>query len=370
MKRLFAPLLIALSLALPAVHAQDRDGADLHARVDRGILPQAPPGLNWLPVRLVFAYQNVNYTARLEINPKSQNRAQQEMESFPWSKGGAQKIQKGLDLVVNQKATVAPLAEALRAAAPAGDRETLAAFALAFVQALPYKLDAETTPFDDSWRAPIQTLVDTQVDCEDSSILYAALLSDLGIESALVIVPNHMLTAVAGGFTGQSYEDGGRRYYYAETTGLGWTIGTLPPSVPRDEGLSLPIAAAGKSRDPVRVSTVGPQVPAPPSPAPPPVQAGADAARVEDDSALTPLLVLLLALLLGAGAWSLRGAFPGGSPRAGADEDPDANEYDRPHEQALGNADEPLHRDDGYQEIDYDRKPHEYQDFDGDSRYR
>lgn len=107
-------------------------------------------------------------------------------------------------------------------------------FVISFVQNLPYTVDAETTPYDEYPRYPIQTLFDRGGDCEDTSILAVALLDRMGYDTALLHLENaqHMAVGVsiAVGY-GSYYNYDGKRYYYLETTGEGWQIGEIPPSV-------------------------------------------------------------------------------------------------------------------------------------------
>ncbi|MEK6849888.1 MAG: hypothetical protein AABY01_04960, partial [Nanoarchaeota archaeon] len=59
-------------------------------------------------------------------------------------------------------------------------RSELAELAISFVQSLPYTSDSVTTPFDEYPRFPYETLYDDGGDCEDTSILGAAMLQELG----------------------------------------------------------------------------------------------------------------------------------------------------------------------------------------------
>jgi len=110
------------------------------------------------------------------------------------------------------------------------DQYKKACFVLSFVQSLPYATDDVTTPFDEYPRYPIETLVDMTGDCEDTSILAAALLDMMGHDIVLIELPNHMALGIAGGdeFYGTYYLDNGTKYFYAETTGAGWDIGVIP----------------------------------------------------------------------------------------------------------------------------------------------
>ncbi|MBI5065794.1 hypothetical protein HZA97_06155 [Candidatus Woesearchaeota archaeon] len=94
-------------------------------------------------------------------------------------------------------------------------------------------------------RYPIETLVERNGDCEDLTILAAALMKSIDIDVALVHIPGgiidgknvtgHMPLGVAGNYTGNYYEAEGKKYFYAETTGThwagrpsSWTIGQIP----------------------------------------------------------------------------------------------------------------------------------------------
>jgi len=108
--------------------------------------------------------------------------------------------------------------------------ESMLEFAIRFVQALPYSQDVATTGFDEYPRFPIETLVDAGGDCEDTSILMATLLMELGYDVVLFLLPGHVAVGVAlEDCSGFYIEYEGKKYYYLETTGYGWNIGELPP---------------------------------------------------------------------------------------------------------------------------------------------
>ena len=103
---------------------------------------------------------------------------------------------------------------------------------IAFVQSLPYTNDNVTTGYDEYPRYPIETLIDGGGDCEDTSILAAALLTELGYGTILISPPNHMALGIMGSenIPGTYWDYNGSRYYYVETTATGWDIGVLPSS--------------------------------------------------------------------------------------------------------------------------------------------
>lgn len=80
---------------------------------------------------------------------------------------------------------------------------------------------------------PLETLVEKKGDCEDQSILAAALLAALGYKVALLILPVHVALGVAG-FDDKPgsrvmHPATGLRYLYTETTAPNWLPGEVPP---------------------------------------------------------------------------------------------------------------------------------------------
>lgn len=106
--------------------------------------------------------------------------------------------------------------------------------AVSFVQSLPYTTDSVTTSYDEYPRYPIETLVDNGGDCEDTSILMAALLDAMGYGVVLFALPSpdpeHVAVGLLGGegIYGTYWEHNGGKYFYLETTGEGYEIGVLP----------------------------------------------------------------------------------------------------------------------------------------------
>jgi hypothetical protein len=102
----------------------------------------------------------------------------------------------------------------------------------AFVQALVFANNDETTPYDNYPRYPIETLFDQSADCEDTSILTAALLYRLEYSQVIFVFSEKKHVAVgvyvpaAVGLDGWEYQ--AKRYIYLETTGNTWTLGHAP----------------------------------------------------------------------------------------------------------------------------------------------
>ena len=103
--------------------------------------------------------------------------------------------------------------------------------AASFVQTLPYVEDDEYMGTPEYARYPIETLVDRGGDCEDKSILLAALLRELGCEVVLMEFPNHVAVGVEANRDdayGSYASYGGKKYFYLESTKDGWELGEIP----------------------------------------------------------------------------------------------------------------------------------------------
>ncbi len=111
--------------------------------------------------------------------------------------------------------------------------EQITEHVISFVQSVPYSSDEESAGAEDYPRYPVETLTDRTGDCEDTAILAAAILYELGYDSVLILVPQHMALGIrdSGNYSGQFYEYNGGKYYYVETTSPGHKVGSVPDSV-------------------------------------------------------------------------------------------------------------------------------------------
>lgn len=109
--------------------------------------------------------------------------------------------------------------------------ETSAVLGLA--QSIEYSFDVDSTGEEEYWRYPIETMYEQTGDCEDSSILAAAVLHQLGHAVLPLVTRNHAAIAISApeGLPGTFIEHRGHRYYYCETTSEGFRIGQLPTDV-------------------------------------------------------------------------------------------------------------------------------------------
>ncbi len=89
-----------------------------------------------------------------------------------------------------------------------------------------------TAPWDEHPKYPVETLVDLGGDSEDTSILTAAILHEMGYDVALIFFEDlkHVIVGVGPGegIFGTYYESYGTRYFFLETTGDGWKVGEKP----------------------------------------------------------------------------------------------------------------------------------------------
>lgn len=108
---------------------------------------------------------------------------------------------------------------------------------LGFAQSVDYSFDIDSTGEDDYWRYPIETIYEQTGDCEDSSILAAAVLHELGHAVLPLVTRDHAAIGISApdGLPGTFVDHDGHRYYYCETTADGFRIGQLPADVdPKD----------------------------------------------------------------------------------------------------------------------------------------
>ena len=103
---------------------------------------------------------------------------------------------------------------------------------LAFTQYIEYQYDSDSVGQDEYWKYPLETLFDENGDCEDTSILFCALAKAGGYDCALILYSGHMAAGIhLDGDIGSGYYDYNTvRYYYCETTSIGWEVGDSPDS--------------------------------------------------------------------------------------------------------------------------------------------
>lgn len=106
-------------------------------------------------------------------------------------------------------------------------KEQLAEVVLNFVQAIPFVTDKTSVGLVDYHSYPVETLAIGIGDCEDFSILAAAVLKNMGYDVVLLNPVGHVAIGVAGAFKGYKVDYEGKSYYYGETTTPGWKFGEM-----------------------------------------------------------------------------------------------------------------------------------------------
>jgi hypothetical protein len=102
--------------------------------------------------------------------------------------------------------------------------------AVAFAQSIAYTNDIDPVYHNltEYPKYPIETLADGNGDCEDTAILTAALLKEMGYDVVIVLPPGHAAVAIAcDNCNGYYFPLNGTRYYYLETTGTGYSPGIM-----------------------------------------------------------------------------------------------------------------------------------------------
>lgn len=120
-------------------------------------------------------------------------------------------------------------------------RSDLARMTVAFVQDIPYSyvMPGACEAVDFPCRAderfgilgPLEFLFSLAGDCDTRSVLLYTLLKNMGFSPLIVISSQyqHAMIAVDVPATGDYLEYRGRRFYFWETTNVGWQPGMLPP---------------------------------------------------------------------------------------------------------------------------------------------
>jgi len=110
-----------------------------------------------------------------------------------------------------------------------------------FVQSL------QNTPgIDNVPKYPVETVLDRGGDSEDTSILAAALLNDMGYDAILLGFPVHMAVGVKGtsDLYGRYYSYKGADYYYLETVLTGYDFGAVPEEYRNVSATLIPMSGA------------------------------------------------------------------------------------------------------------------------------
>ena len=111
-------------------------------------------------------------------------------------------------------------------------------FVLSFCQSVGYEDDYICMGCEEYWKFPVETLYDPGGDCEDTSILMAAICRAMGYDSSLLLFPGHMAAGVHLDTDEQGLswfyllnDPEQKEFYYCETTAAGYRVGEIPSNV-------------------------------------------------------------------------------------------------------------------------------------------
>ena len=304
---MFMRLLVALLLGSLFITANGTaENALSGVRIMEGIVQQRPPNTRQtLGKRYVWNFKGKSYTALMTIDIEKYNSYDgKERYDIP------QLVEEGRTTLGNLTREFQNMFRQRRE----WSKQDRVDFVLSFVQSLPYTHDDVTTGYDEFRRYAIETLIDGGGDCEDTTILVAAILRGLGEKTALIFTPGHIALGVSGDFTGASVTHGGTTYYYCETTGTGWGVGVLPPSFGTQVEAVVPLAPSKVDPAPKPKKIITPE-PTPrkpppeittPTPQTPPIKTTPEASKSEtqaDTKSKSRLgtAIVILFILIGLG---------------------------------------------------------------------
>ena len=304
---MYMRLLIVLLLGSLLITANSTaEDALSGVRIVEGIVQQRPPNTRQtIGKRYVWNFKGKSYTMLMTIDIERYNSYDgKERYDIP------QLVEEGRTTIGNLTREFQNVFKRHRE----WSKQDRVDFVLSFVQSLPYTLDDVTTGYDEFRRYAIETLIEGGGDCEDTTILVAAILRGLGEKTALIFTPGHIALGVSGNFTGASVTYNGTEYYYCETTGTGWTVGTLPPSFGTTVTDIVPLTPSkiGPAPKPNRLTTPTPtpHTPSPkittPTPQTPPIKTTPEASTSEtqaDTKSKSRLgtAIVILFILIGLG---------------------------------------------------------------------
>ena len=184
-----------------------KDGEDAHPT----------GGGRYIPQNFQWSYGGQNWTWTYSIHE----------DWYEYYKNKARSPQ-GTEYVTPDDPFIKEIAKALKETADKKNYH-LTSFIVSFIQGLPYVEDYYTT-FDEYPKYPIETFVERNGDCEDTSYLFASIVQAIGIGTTLVQFHNHMGVGIKTihSQSGYYYPIGDEWYYYYETTAEGWQVGDLP----------------------------------------------------------------------------------------------------------------------------------------------
>ena len=222
MNRFWLVIIMLLLTTLVTSKAAKADDALIMVDISKSIDPTRQKDIPGIQLGYSWGFDSQNYTALIVVDEQSYNkiRSQRQKRGFDYRifhkmvNEGTEALDKLID-------------ELNQVMSRTWSDEQKINFVLAFVHALPYTDDV-TTGFDEFYKYPTETLTEGAGDCEDTSMLFAAILKGMKYELVLIIPEGHVAVGVKGNFQGGfvSYEND--KYYFCETTAKHWRVGDIP----------------------------------------------------------------------------------------------------------------------------------------------
>lgn len=227
MNKFWIVIVMLLSVTLMASNPVKANDILITAEIYREIAPKRTSGIPGAIDRTyTWKFENKEYTALIAIDRQWYNKIRNDQKKRRYNHHHfSSMVYKGVESLEKL------IKEFNRVIPRTWSEERRVNFVLAFVQAVQYTKD-ETTGYDEFYKYPTETLVEGLGDCEDSSILFAAILGGLNFKLALLLPPGHLAVGVKVDFRGRpgfwsvSYKND--KYYYCETTSPGWKLGMMP----------------------------------------------------------------------------------------------------------------------------------------------
>jgi hypothetical protein len=195
-------------------------------------------GMLWYKITTITMLSTKEYRWEYDGRSYSLDLAVTAKDYYSYHNNGADRSpqveSKMTPFVTSGDPVVVDLARKLKAIANSSgfDQEQTENLVLSFCQAIKYSYDNISEGADEFWRYSVETLYDETGDCEDKSILFASVTEAMGYDAVLLLMTGQMASGIAlPGGSGTYVTDGGVNYYYGETTGVGWTVGELPPDM-------------------------------------------------------------------------------------------------------------------------------------------
>jgi len=191
---------------------KDSDGDNINDNEDA----HPAGGGRWDPQYFEWSYGGTNWTWTHSIHD----------DWYQYYKNKT-RTSHGLEYVTEEDPFIKEIAERFKENAD-NEGYSVTLFIASFVQGLSYVEDYYTS-FDEYPKYPIETFIDRNGDCEDTSYLAASIIDAAGYGSALVELPGHMAIAIkaVSSYDGYYYQLDDGRYYFLETTNDKFKLGDM-----------------------------------------------------------------------------------------------------------------------------------------------